>query len=160
MASPVKGRANGCAERHRKSVNGYRAERRKGNSIMTTTLLAPGLRKDALAEARAMIGQEFRIEQWNYEASRDVIRHYAWGIGDDNPLWCDPAYAARTRHKGIVAPPTVSSMLWWRRVFPISNGSIQGRIGCSIGRCGSASQSPQEPSSSTPGKSAASRSSA
>jgi acyl dehydratase len=73
---------------------------------MTTTLLAPGLREDALAEARAMIGKEFRIEQWNYEASRDVIRHYAWGIGDDNPLWCDPAYAAGTRHAGIVAPPT------------------------------------------------------
>ena len=73
---------------------------------MSQKLLAPGLGPEALAEAREQVGQEFRIEQWNYEASRDVIRHYAWGIGDDNPLWCDPDYAARTRWGGIVAPPT------------------------------------------------------
>ena len=34
------------------------------------------------------------VEPWCYEATRDNIRHYAHGIGDDNPLWCDPAYAA------------------------------------------------------------------
>ena len=73
---------------------------------MTNLLRAPALDRNALAEARAMIGREFRIEQWNHEASRDAIRHYAWGIGDDNPLWCDPAYAINTRHRGIVAPPT------------------------------------------------------
>ncbi|MGF7161002.1 acyl dehydratase [Rhodoligotrophos appendicifer] len=73
---------------------------------MNMQLLAPGLGPDALAEARKMIGEEFRIEQWNYEASRDSIRHYAWGLGDDNPLWSDPAYAAKTRWGGIIAPPT------------------------------------------------------
>ena len=36
---------------------------------------------------------ENTVEPWNYEATRDAIRHYAHGIGDDNPLWCDPAYA-------------------------------------------------------------------
>ena len=30
------------------------------------------------------------VEPWCYEATRDNIRHYAHGIGDDNPLWCDP----------------------------------------------------------------------
>jgi acyl dehydratase len=69
-------------------------------------LRAPDLGPDSLAEAKALLGMPIRIEQWNYEASRDVIRHYAWGIGDDNPLWCDPAYAARTRWGGIIAPPT------------------------------------------------------
>jgi acyl dehydratase len=73
---------------------------------MNNLLLAPAFDSDALAEARAMIGQEIRVEQWNHEASRDGIRHYAWGIGDDNPLWSDPAYAAKSRHRGIVAPPT------------------------------------------------------
>ena len=29
-----------------------------------------------------------------HEATRDNIRHYAHGIGDDNPLWTDPDYAA------------------------------------------------------------------
>src|SRR3546814_20367924 len=37
------------------------------------------------------------VEPWNYEATRDGIRHYAHGIGDDNPLWCDPTYAAKTK---------------------------------------------------------------
>ena len=73
---------------------------------MTTALLSPGLDNDALATARAMIGMPIRIEQWNYEASRDSIRHYAWGLGDDNPLYSDPEYAKKTRWGGIIAPPT------------------------------------------------------
>lgn len=69
-------------------------------------LLAPDMGSDALAEARRLIGMPIRIEQWNYEASRDVIRHYAWGLGDDNPLYENPDYAAKTRWGGIIAPPT------------------------------------------------------
>jgi len=74
--------------------------------MSTAAMQAPSLAADALAEARALIGMPIRLEQWNYEASRDTIRHYAWGIGDDNPLWLDPAYAAKTRWGGIIAPPT------------------------------------------------------
>jgi len=46
------------------------------------------------------------VEPWCYEASRDNIRHYAHGIGDDNPLWCDPDYASRTRYGELIAPPS------------------------------------------------------
>lgn len=46
------------------------------------------------------------VEPWCHEATRDNIRHYAHGIGDDNPLWCDPDYAAKTRHGGIIALPS------------------------------------------------------
>ena len=49
---------------------------------------------------------ENTVEPWCYEATRDNIRHYAHGIGDDNPLWCDPAYAAGTRQGGIIALPS------------------------------------------------------
>lgn len=45
-------------------------------------------------------------EPWCHEATRDNIRHYAHGIGDDNPLWCDPAYAANTQYGGIIALPS------------------------------------------------------
>ena len=69
-------------------------------------LLAPALGNEGLAEARRLLGMPIRVEQWNNEASRDVVRHYAWGIGDDNPLYCDPVYAAGTRWGGIIAPPT------------------------------------------------------
>ncbi len=46
------------------------------------------------------------LEPWCHEATRDNIRHYAHGIGDDNPLWCDPAYAAKSAFGTIVAPPS------------------------------------------------------
>jgi acyl dehydratase len=45
-------------------------------------------------------------EPWCYEATRDNIRHYAHGIGDDNPLWCDPDYAAQTSHGALIALPS------------------------------------------------------
>jgi len=69
-------------------------------------LLRPTLDQAAVDEARALIGMPIRVELWNHEASRDSIRHYAWGIGDDNPLWSDPDYASKTRWGGVIAPPT------------------------------------------------------
>lgn len=42
---------------------------------------------------------------YNWTVSADAIRHFAFGIGDDNPLWHDPAYAATTRWRDQVAPP-------------------------------------------------------
>lgn len=60
---------------------------------------------DALRE-RIGVRIEDTLEPWCHEATRDNIRHYAHGIGDDNPLWCDPGYAARTKLGGLVAPPS------------------------------------------------------
>jgi acyl dehydratase len=56
--------------------------------------------------ARKNVRIENTAEPWCYEATRDNIRHYAHGIGDDNPLWCDPDYAAKTRFGGIIALPS------------------------------------------------------
>jgi acyl dehydratase len=42
----------------------------------------------------------------NYEVTWDGARHFAFGYGDDNPLYCDPDYAATTRWGGLIAPPT------------------------------------------------------
>lgn len=81
-------------------------------------LLSPEISDDALAQARKLIGMPIRVEQWNHEASWDVIRHYAWGIGDDNPLFCDPAYAAGTRHGTLIAPPTFFFGIWDAVVAP------------------------------------------
>ena len=63
---------------------------------------------EALDSLRRLIGVPIAdtVEPWCYEATRDNIRHYAHGIGDDNPLWCDPAYAATARFGTIVAPPS------------------------------------------------------
>lgn len=81
-------------------------------------LLAPAIGGDALEQARALIGMPIRVEQWNYEASRDAIRHYAWGLGDDNPLFSDPDYASGTRYGGIIAPPTFFFGIWDAVVAP------------------------------------------
>jgi acyl dehydratase len=81
-------------------------------------LHAPAIGSGALEEARSLLGMPIRVEQWNYEASRDAIRHYAWGIGDDNPLYSDPAYAQETTWGGIVAPPTFFFGLWDAVVAP------------------------------------------
>jgi acyl dehydratase len=68
----------------------------------------PKITEAAVDELRARIGVPITdtIEPWNYEATRDGIRHYAHGIGDDNPLWCDPDYAANTAFGTIVALPS------------------------------------------------------
>jgi hypothetical protein len=42
---------------------------------------------------------------WWTTTTADAIRHFANGYGDDNPLYCDPDYAAATRWGGLVAPP-------------------------------------------------------
>jgi acyl dehydratase len=68
----------------------------------------PKITEKALDDLRSRIGVPITdtIEPWNYEATRDGIRHYAHGIGDDNPLWCDPAYAEKTSFGTIVALPS------------------------------------------------------
>jgi acyl dehydratase len=70
--------------------------------------LFPKITDEALDDLRRRIGRriENSLEPWCHEATRDNIRHYAHGIGDDNPLWCDPDYAARTRYGGIIALPS------------------------------------------------------
>jgi acyl dehydratase len=70
--------------------------------------LFPGITDQALDDLRQRIGKriENTVEPWCYEATRDNIRHYAHGIGDDNPLWCDPDYAAKSVLGGLVALPS------------------------------------------------------
>ena len=55
----------------------------------------------------------------NEVASRDLIRHYADGIGDDNPLWRDVTYARNTRWGGITAPgPFLHCIAWGTQGYP------------------------------------------
>lgn len=68
----------------------------------------PKITEEGLDELRQRINVPITntVEPWNYEAGRDAIRHYAHGIGDDNPLWCDPAYAEKTKYGTVVALPS------------------------------------------------------
>ncbi len=75
---------------------------------MSSTNKFPKITEEGLADLRKRIGVKITntIEPWNYEATRDAIRHYAHGIGDDNPLWCDPEYAKKTKFGNVVALPS------------------------------------------------------
>ena len=68
----------------------------------------PKITREGLDDLRKRIGVKIgaTAEPWCYEATRDNIRHYAHGIGDDNPLWCDPDYAHGTPYGDIVALPS------------------------------------------------------
>ena len=67
---------------------------------------------------------EDSVEPWCYEATRDNIRHWAHGLGDDNPLWCDPHYAATSRYGCLVAPPSFVFTL--NRAFSGYVGGLAG----------------------------------
>jgi acyl dehydratase len=64
---------------------------------------------EGIAEAEALVGVPLRRERmrWIETATRDAIRHFAWGVGDSNPLWLDKEYAQRSPFGTIVAPPCV-----------------------------------------------------
>jgi acyl dehydratase len=68
----------------------------------------PVITDDGLNSLKRRIGVDIvgSLAPWCHEATRDNIRHYAHGIGDDNPLWCDPDYAAQSRFGGLTALPS------------------------------------------------------
>jgi len=63
---------------------------------------------ESFAEAEKMIGVPLRRNEWRWfeEASRDAIRHYCTGYGEDNPLYLDLEYGKKSVWKGTIAPPT------------------------------------------------------
>ena len=76
--------------------------------MSTAARMFPKITDRALDELRTRIGKKIEdtLEPWCHEATRDNIRHYAHGVGDDNPLWCDPDAAAKTSLGGLVALPS------------------------------------------------------
>src|SRR5215467_14073642 len=76
---------------------------------MARQLTFPKITEAALDELRRRIGAPIEEPPPPHitEANRDAIRHYAHGIGDDNPLWTDEAYATKTRYGTLLAPPTI-----------------------------------------------------
>jgi acyl dehydratase len=62
---------------------------------------------EGVARLRARIGVARPHTQppWYLAPNEDAFRHVAEAYGDDNPLWCDPAYAATSRWGGPIAPP-------------------------------------------------------
>ncbi len=55
---------------------------------------------------RKLIGvwEPQKTAEYVQTASEDSIRNWAYGCGDDNPLFTDPAYSRKTRWGGVIAP--------------------------------------------------------
>lgn len=59
-----------------------------------------------LVEARDLIGKLLPgSEAWNEQVTKDSIRHFVYGIGDNNPLYLNEEYASKV-YGCLIAPPT------------------------------------------------------
>ena len=75
----------------------------------------PTFTDEMIAHARQEIDRERPARShWN-EVTADAIRHFALGIGDDNPLWLSTKYAAGSVGS-VLAPPT---FLWTAFMTPM-----------------------------------------
>src|SRR3546814_10033754 len=65
------------------------------------------LTDEGIAKLRERIGIQVNkpTPPHNYEVTWDGTRHFAFGYGDDNPLWSDRNYGEKTRWGGLIAPP-------------------------------------------------------
>lgn len=63
---------------------------------------------EMLANMRALIGTDLRTDSCvnNEYATRLAILRFAEGIGDDNPLWTNEAYAQQSPYGTLIAPPS------------------------------------------------------
>lgn len=66
------------------------------------------LTDEGIERLRRRIGIQYNkpAPPHNYEVTWDGTRHFAYGYGDDNPLWCDKHYGDGTRWGGLIAPPS------------------------------------------------------
>jgi len=110
-SSPRPGRSAGrqgqpkSAARARAGHQQIRSKKLKGRKFACWTPPRADSRRSPKRAGRSAQAHRVAIgvtaEPWCYEATRDNIRHYAHGIGDDNPLWCDPDYAPKTTKAAI-----------------------------------------------------------
>jgi acyl dehydratase len=84
-------------------------ERGAGAVATTSAAKTAGITDEAVERLRARIGvAEPHPQPPHYTVlTTDVFRHVAEAYGDDNPLWCDPAYGTKTVWGGAIAPPVL-----------------------------------------------------
>ena len=76
---------------------------------MSTTSNTGEITDDGLSRLRSRLGVviENRTQPHVEEASKDTIRHFAWGMGDPNPLYLDEDYAKASPVGAMIAPPAM-----------------------------------------------------
>ena len=83
---------------------------------------------DAVEKLRARIGVERKGSAMHRRGplrlTRNTIRRFAIGSGDDNPLYLKPEYAQASRFGSIIAPPSIVGFM------ERTNGASDGLPGC------------------------------
>ena len=60
-----------------------------------------------------LIGKE--IPPFEFPIERGKIKEFAEAIADDNPVYCDPAYAKKSGFGQVIVPPTfTATKAFWR----------------------------------------------
>jgi acyl dehydratase len=69
-----------------------------------------GITNEGLERLRARIGiaQPHPQPPHYLFPNEDAFRHVAHSYGDDNPLWCDPEHATKSRWGGPIGPPNIN----------------------------------------------------
>lgn len=64
---------------------------------------------EAIEELRSRIGVPINrtTPPFYTEINTDAARHFAWALGDDNPLWSDAGHGESSRWGTQLAPPTI-----------------------------------------------------
>ena len=83
-------------------------------------------------EMRRMVGRVWGPSV--YEVEKGWVRRFAEAIEDPNPVYCDEAYAKKTRFGGIIAPPGFIAGLrqdggadWFREIkCSLNTGALNG----------------------------------
>ena len=60
-----------------------------------------------LENLRKMVGVYSTTQATRDDVSQAMIRHWCDAMSDHNPAYTDPAFAARSTHAGLVAPPSM-----------------------------------------------------
>lgn len=76
---------------------------------------------------RSFLGKE--IPAGPFEVTRDLILGFCRAIGDSNPLYTDEAAAGRAGFAGLVAPPTLCTLLVREFNLPNIHLQFKGRGG-------------------------------
>jgi len=82
------------------------------------------LTSEAISRLRQRVGLQFKYPRTphNFEVSWDGSRHFAYGYGDDNPLWSDPEYGRTTRWGGLITPPAFLYTMGEAEAPPVTPG--------------------------------------
>lgn len=66
-----------------------------------------------IERARALLGADVASKEREHvtTVTPDAAHNFAYGIGDDNPLWFDPSYGEGTRWGGQIAPNIMAAVV-------------------------------------------------